>query len=980
MLIKLKNFKCYTDREFDLPDTGVVLLNGESGAGKTTLITAIMFCLYGNVRKITNFLYPNTKTSVEIFHPRLKITIYRQKKPDLLKVTQGDKTFEDDEAQALIDHIFGNDVLFENGSYVKQKRQCALLEGTNAERMDHISRFAFEQDSSLTPYQLKDSIQKHITSKEKALSVEQALFSRCQEEYDESMKKIENTETPPEADEISDKLNNQITKYEEQKKDIETLEQQITTMNENRATLNSLETLKEELYERSLLLKDTLVGDVSEEDIKIATKAEEIESICYNARIGFRDLNEQYVDLERTLAHVEKPSKSKNDAENTVVKTNLEYKTLQIKLKELSTEFIKCGEANAKLQTLKDHITATTTEIEEEEDVVSNSKTTESDIVRTEKELADAQAKLAKHSEYMLNEEKKNKLVSEIEEIGDYSNTNLVGLQYQIEICQTLQQKEVKKNIDNLWTAFQKCKNKYDEGRGELLICPNCDTKLLYRDEELHPCCKAPKPYNKRNTQTFEIQPPNTKSDWVKKFRALEKIIDEDPGNDGIRNSFNILKDWLDSVEELLSKRSEGVTLENLTDEVRNVNIYQELVTKYEALPVIEQPKDAVVDCKRSVNVLTKTLEEFRCEKAACEASAKRLVSLKARLAAYNREANQLSILRHPKTVENEINDTQKSINKVQTIIEENTKLIDFWNKYNDFVSKQKVLNDLKAKIQKHISVLKEHKKDGHTIEQLKESHEKAKIYLSKLLIQKEQSTSTHREYNSCIQQIEQIEQKISNIDFDDTKFQELKTSLLIKHSTIKQTLQEKDEIKELFALREKYDEVNTRQSALQAKQICINRCNSELESLYKIKNIAIKAESQVLLDTIANINKLMAAELEGLFDTDIKVLLETTKQLKSKDVKKFQLNCNIKYKGFNYDDISSLSGGESDRVSLAMVCALNRISGSHILILDETIGSMGSELKLDVLDALRTLGSNRLILVVNHEGVLGAFDKVIDV
>ena len=49
MKLKLENFRCHKKAAFDFPNTGLVLLSGASGAGKTTIINAKTYALYGKL-------------------------------------------------------------------------------------------------------------------------------------------------------------------------------------------------------------------------------------------------------------------------------------------------------------------------------------------------------------------------------------------------------------------------------------------------------------------------------------------------------------------------------------------------------------------------------------------------------------------------------------------------------------------------------------------------------------------------------------------------------------------------------------------------------------------------------------------------------------------------------------------------------------------------------------------------------------------
>ena len=50
----LENFKCWKYLNIDFPANQVILLKGPSGIGKTTILHAINWILYDNIRKIFN--------------------------------------------------------------------------------------------------------------------------------------------------------------------------------------------------------------------------------------------------------------------------------------------------------------------------------------------------------------------------------------------------------------------------------------------------------------------------------------------------------------------------------------------------------------------------------------------------------------------------------------------------------------------------------------------------------------------------------------------------------------------------------------------------------------------------------------------------------------------------------------------------------------------------------------------------------------
>lgn len=97
--LKLQNFRCHTDRDIELPSTGLVLLSGSSGAGKSSILNAIYHAFYGKVRK--PYTYGKKTCSVHLTFDGLSIT--RSNTPNRVLVSANKSIYENEAAQELID-------------------------------------------------------------------------------------------------------------------------------------------------------------------------------------------------------------------------------------------------------------------------------------------------------------------------------------------------------------------------------------------------------------------------------------------------------------------------------------------------------------------------------------------------------------------------------------------------------------------------------------------------------------------------------------------------------------------------------------------------------------------------------------------------------------------------------------------------------------------------------------------------------------
>lgn len=133
MKIKLNNF-CGISGEYNFGESGIVLISGKSGVGKTTIVDAVYFSLFGNGSKVSS--HGKESCSVELLYGDLHIV--RTKKPIRL-VLNG--TIEDDEAQKIIDEKFGS--TFNISGYISQNSFESFILMNPIDKLTFIEKFAF---------------------------------------------------------------------------------------------------------------------------------------------------------------------------------------------------------------------------------------------------------------------------------------------------------------------------------------------------------------------------------------------------------------------------------------------------------------------------------------------------------------------------------------------------------------------------------------------------------------------------------------------------------------------------------------------------------------------------------------------------------------------------------------------------------------------------------------------------------------------
>lgn len=152
----------------------------------------------------------------------------------------------------------------------------------------------------------------------------------------------------------------------------------------------------------------------------------------------------------------------------------------------------------------------------------------------------------------------------------------------------------------------------------------------------------------------------------------------------------------------------------------------------------------------------------------------------------------------------------------------------------------------------------------------------------------------------------------------------------------------------------------------------------SKMKSIDHLREIAIDLQYRLLNDTVNQINRFICDVTQALFSDPITISLSLYRKLKTKKECKPEVNLTISYKGIEYDSVNQMSGGEGDRVSLALTIALNKLSRSPILMLDEVLSSVDNETKDDSVTCLSTLLSDKYVLSVDHGGTEGVYSSVV--
>jgi DNA repair exonuclease SbcCD ATPase subunit len=161
----------------------------------------------------------------------------------------------------------------------------------------------------------------------------------------------------------------------------------------------------------------------------------------------------------------------------------------------------------------------------------------------------------------------------------------------------------------------------------------------------------------------------------------------------------------------------------------------------------------------------------------------------------------------------------------------------------------------------------------------------------------------------------------------------------------------------------------------------------SQLKLVVELQSDLETVESKVLSECVDRVSHLTNSFLDNAFDNPIMVNLVTEKETKGGKGKKHAVGISIKagkpgLPNLVERSLDGFSGGETDRISLGFSSAITTFSPFPLLMLDECISSLDTEMKDKVIRALRQQAkmTNKAVVLICHDAVDGLFDHVAEV
>lgn len=858
IIVKLKNFRCYGEVELKIPINSVTLINGPSGSGKTTLFESFMFVMYDDVKKPERF--DSMSCWGWIFIAGLKV--YRQRKPDVLKVWKSNPTevmYTGDEAQAVIDSIYGPKRIFLACSYLKQK-EFSLFLGTSDNEKIGIIRNVGLRGSDF------DRVKTPIKQKVASLN-EQYIAIRAQLEM--AIKNLQNF----------DLVNPSVVQHQIPENPAEVMEQ----VKSLRAKIDDLDKDFEEAIQREASVK------LFNNQVDLAKSTQNV----LNAELSGIKISE----LREKLLQIDAKLKQASDLE---LNNDREFKIRDFKKWSTTRDSMQ-----AKLKACEDETNKSLIDLESKigsklGDRMPTIRSTLDEISKNLHEVAimlgqvgcktvqEAKTKLVEvESELSSLKQREIKVRADLDVIKKWQDENHEALKLKAERDQKKLSEERSK-IEEEKTKLQK--ETQAKRLATKMECPGCKIMLRLGDDEKHlERCEPVVSGIGAMLGGFGALP---KEDTSKSPVPVRLPIPEPVATPPV------------ILPEIIFTERPNIT-----------TTHDDLIGITNSITSTTDKRDRLVSIISICE--TKSANEFKLEK---KEDVVGLISLCDKYTALEKNLSELKtgVADHEKTKPEEVTETQgsNSIDK-EALAREKFEVQESINKYHEI---SKSIDAEETKIRSFSNMI---------VDMIKT------VGVSSLDVRKQKHTLQG--------QIDQLMHLNSASD------------LAGQRSVLDKTMKEK---------------------ADQAKSIEKIKLAAE-----RLLTKANEAERISLRSAIGEINSHLSKVLKRLF-TNIPISVELTvdsdMHSESKDSQIQVFGIKIFYNNSEYSSSNQLSGGEKDRLSLAITLALSEKFKSPLLFLDETLSSLDPELKSEAVSMLKEYCHNRTCVVISHDEAEGMYNHVI--
>ena len=993
MKVIISNFRTYKEKvEYEFVDNTITLLKGVSGSGKSTIFEAISWCLFAGMQHILpNDIDGKTLKTCVILEIH-NIIIKRTKPPNILKITftDNDDQYLDQQAEEFIINKFGSKDLWLSSSYIIQGSRSPLVALSNVKKFELLNELTFGDDENeKTPEYYYNKIDEEHDKIKKIIGSEISECNGFTNAYESLLKTNANSynnwgNKPKRTKEINNlkkliielkeecKMHNEkymiALKNEEMVKEKNNLNDKLIKHNLDISTINIL-SLEKKLTNNKNLLK--LLTD--------RNKLKILEKHCSLPK------DENYE--EKLLNWKNIYIFNKKTKREELISNNINYNKWNkwIKYKKWKDWKEYNNNTNIYYAWCKWKKIEYEESLDNEKKLEINNKINEYNTYIKNKELLEKLLIKEKYDiemkKYLLYEEwEKNKNI-----LDKYEND--------IKELETLQEKtnsqiRENKNLENIYKLtlnnYIKYKKRQDR-RLEILLAlenlnyNNCSTEKIGELELIHK----------------QIYCPFCNNGLRLVNGSLEKgLFTKDEKEDKIQllDNLKIIKKLQ---EELNTLPEEEIILEPIKPVLFDIDLLcldKEIIKP--KVKKINQPEKCIKPIlpdnyydgeNYNINSLKELCKKEISKPEIMELQKVDMSKIKPKL--YNYEEILLLLHNH-----------DHDHNNYDIKILEKVNITELKKKIKNVIAEAEEMEEAEEveEITNYIEEIPELDLKNINMEIISLQNIEEYNKLSEEIIKYDNNYShylTKEEYLNIIleleDEIEELDNKIKNynetclnIKFIKDKLStlniiEIENSKEIEEKMLK-IKSEIDKTKQLIMDGENVINLDKQRKEIeQRKEKIIEYSNFEA-NLIKLRTIITETSTESMEEILNNINTYINIYLKELFYEDVIYLSLNTHKLLKKGDTKLQINLEIEYNGYIYDNINNLSGGEQDRITFALTLALSKVTSMPFLLLDECMASLNDDLKEICLEMLHNHFSNLTIINICHGIVEGFHNNTI--
>lgn len=943
--IRLTNFRRISYLETRIPASGLILLDGPTGIGKTALLEAIAFVLYDNAghscyNRKDRGSKKHDPTWVELTFPSSGwhgippgLTIQRQRRPNLLRVVGDGILLEDGRtpgaAQGYLDRLLGPYVVWQIGGYIRQDCPCDFFTMSPAEK------FGLLQQLSL-PDRVDPQTGRIVSGTEQF----ESYLSRTVDKITEMTSRVHEAEMQTRicAEVYMRHYHQWLGELQSRVAWTPEIRESYFRQYDESCTNASL---VEDLGRLTTKVRSTRQQRIKQLEAELAQEQMRL--------LRLQEIIKQRRRLESELADLPATQEPRLALEREQLQLSMAQQ-LQLQLAQEQLRIDRLREADQQRGRLEEARAKLQSQLPE---ILGNSAELERELTELTEQIALSQKTERRSRLLMAKAEIQRRLQALPEGTTNYSSGQLDAfeqllagpsagelrsqIEYQTQLQLYHQRKDLTGRIDRL---REQLSGYPDRSMGDeidalgkriwslslqekKLVCPRCSADLYLNDHQLteleHVQEESIELLSRRKGQLQQqeslFQRRGHLDHELKRLESQLASFDSVHRLDGFVPSSNDRSEPLDMLQRKLELRQavpeisipeERVKLQAAQDRARLQHDLEQISREIDAGPSIETPIEiAPLEARRS---------ELRAQLELLRQQETKQLQIQAQI---HQIQLQLQSIPTDRPDESQLNRIQAELDGLQLDPDPTT-----------LESRQR---DLKARL---------------------------------LLLQQQELKR-----NTLQAQLDQLEPTPDSPDETELKrLQETLAQTTTQFETLETDIGHQIKFAQLSHLMLQHTRAQEQHQQL----------HQRLAALQRIKASLITAEYLLLDSFLGQINQQLAGVMEQLFVQPASFALRSMKQLKTDDRIKPQINYEIMIDGVDSTSINEVSGGERSRISLAMAIVFSGFSNVPFLLLDESLSTLNASIKETTMKVIRQHLSDKLVIAVNHDTTTGVYDSVV--